>query len=603
MSSGAMTCFAKLLLVVAASLALVPVSFDVRAQQPIAITQEIVTITTPDGLQVPAVFTYPAVGAYSGGPAILHLPDGPGASPVRVADAARFAAEGLAKRGFVNLSLEPRYVQSYAFSRFDDAINDVRAAVDMLTTRGFTGIVLSGHGLGSLLGARYVVETGDSRVNAIVFYSPSPNLAEAWRNEAGEDKYWDTIDMASKALNEGGRGTFVDLGGGLIFTPTSFLDWYGPSAKTSLTANLAGIDRPLFFAAGEQDSTVPKGRLEQLEAVAFLAPQTEAKYYRRTGHDFTGVRDTLVGDTARWLADIGIAPVARITTRLVDVVTRDGAGLTGVLYAPGDSADKKNRPAILLAHGWTGDIMRSTSHWLGRRLAQKGYTALAFQTRSSGFRGIVSGKLEDIPVDVAPWVDFMENSGFGPLVAAGHSTGSLCLSYYLDQTGDERIRGAVYLAPMRDMPGHARLAMGEDRYARTVLEAQEAVRGGEGGTHLINAPFPQAAYDDDARQPMYLSVPGAGFTYYYADSFLSYWGPASKAIHKRLVADLGIPTLALGGSRDPFMQGAYLIEFTEAAGDQARYIFYGGPDGSTNSFDGYEARVADDIAAWLKETF
>ena len=237
MPSGAMTRVLKFLLTVTAALAFIPVGFSAGAQQLSSVTQEIVTVTTSDGLQLPAVFTSPAGGAYSGGPAILHLPDGPGISPVRAADAARFAAEGLAERGFVNLSLEPRYVQSYAFSRFDDAVADVRAAVDMLSTRGFSGVVLSGHGLGSLLAARYVVETGDNRVQAVVFYSPSRNLTEAWRDEVGEDMYWDTVDAASKAINEGGRSAFVDLGDGLIFTPTSFLDWYGPTAKTSLTAN------------------------------------------------------------------------------------------------------------------------------------------------------------------------------------------------------------------------------------------------------------------------------------------------------------------------------------------------------------------------------
>lgn len=593
--------FGNLLVAAAAALALA--SFSAHAHRSVAFTQEITTVVTSDGLRLPAVFTYPVGGAYSGGPAILHLPDGPGTSAVHPASAARFAAEGLAVHGFVNLSLEPRYVQSYAFSRFDDAVADVSAAVEMLIARGFTDVILSGHGLGTLLAARYVVETGDSRVKAVVLYSPSRNLSEAWRRAAGEEKYWDTVDTASKAVSEGGRGAFVDLGEGLIFTPASFLDWYGPAAKASLAANLPGIDRPVFLAAGSQDPIVSKGRLEQLEAVAFLAPQIETKYYTGTGHDFTGARETLAADTARWLASIGVTPAVRISTKLVDVTTADGAVLSGVLYAPAGAARAKNRPAILIAHGWTGDIMRSTSHWLGRRLAQKGYTALAFQTRSSGFRGIVSGELEDVPADIASWVDFMEEEGYGPLVAAGHSTGSLWFSYYLNQTRDERIKGALYLAPMRDMPRHARLAMGEDRYARMVLEAQEAVRDGDGGTHLINAPFPQAAYDDDARQPMYLSVPGAGFTYYYADSFLSYWGPVSKAMHKQLVADFDIPLLALGGSRDPFMQGAYLIDLTEAAGANASYIFYGGPDGATNSFDGYESRVVDDIDVWLEKTF
>ncbi len=603
MASATMTRSVKVFLLVLVALVLVPADYSAYAQQSRALTQEIVNIATSDGLQLPAVFTYPAGGPHSGGPAILHLPDGPGVSSVRAADAARFVAEGMAARGFVNLSLEPRYVQSYAFSRFGDAVADVRGAVDMLTARGFSGVVLSGHGLGTLLAARYLAETGDSRVKAVVFYAPSRDLAEARRAEVGEAKYRDAVDKALRAIDEGERGDFVDLGGGLIFTPISFLDWYGPQAKTSLTAYMAGINRPLFLASGAQDATVPKGRLEQLGGASARAPKPEIKYYPRTGHGFAGVRDVLIDDTVGWLAGLGITPVAQITTRLVDVTTRDGAALTGVLYAPANVARAKNKPAFLLAHGWTSDIMRSASHWLGRRLAQQGYTTLAFQTRSSGFRGVVAGKLEDVTADIAPWVDFMEKGGYGPLVAAGHSVGGLWFSYYLNQTKDDRIKGAVYLAPSRNLPDYARLAMGEDRYARAVLEAQEAVRDGNGGTHLINVAFPQAAYDEDPRQPMYLSIPGAGFTYYYADAFLSYWGPNSKAIHKPLVATLDIPVLALGGSRDPFMQGAYLIDFTEAAGSEAAYIFYGGPDGATNSFDGYESRVVDDMAAWLQKIF
>ena len=50
------------------------------------------------------------------------------------------------------------------------------------------------------------------------------------------------------------------------------------------------------------------------------------------------------------------------------------------------------------------------------------------------------------------------------------------------------------------------------------------------------------------------------------------------------------------------MQGGYLIQFTQAAGEKSSYIFYGGPSGATNSFDGYETRVTDDIINWLRKT-
>lgn len=571
-----------------------------RAPAAEAPTYEVSTVTTSDGVTLPIVLTIPAGGVNTAGAAILHLPDGPGVSAVQPAVTSRYVAAGLARLGYTSLSLEPRYVQSYAFSRFDDAINDVRAAVDMLQVRGFSNIVLAGHGLGSLLMARYMAETADGRIKAVAAYAPSADLGEAWRVASGDKKYWDTVEAASKAVTTGGRGEFIDLGDGLIFTPTSFLDWYGPTAKTSLTANMAGIDTPMFLAAGDRDASVPKGRLERLKSVAFLSKQTDLKYYPGAGHDLTAVRDQLVTDTGAWLTKLNLAPAPRVIMTLVDATAKDGTPLAGVLYAPAAGADRA-RPAILIAHGWTADIMRQAPHWLAQRLAQRGYTVLAFQTRASGFRGVVKGKLEDIPLDIAAWVNFMTARGHTTLVAAGHSTGALWFSYYLAETKDARLKGAVYLAPMRDMPAHARAAMGEDRYARAVLEAGEAVRDGVAGSRLINTPFPQPTYEDDPRQPMFLSVPGSGFTYYYADSFLSYWGPNSKAVHTRLVANSPIPVLALGGSRDPLMQGAYLIQFAQAAGEKGTYIFYGGPTGATNSFDGYEARVTDDIINWLRK--
>lgn len=563
-------------------------------------TEDIVSFTTADGVVLPAILVYPESGINTNGPAILHLHGGPGGSPIRVNSAARYAATGLAQAGYTNLSIETRHATRYSFTRFDEVIEDIRGGVDMLAARGFSEIILTGAGLGSLRVARYMVETDDPRIKAVIHYSPTQNMADNWRQRVGEDVYWATVDQAARAVEEGGRQPFIDLGDGLIFIPTSFLDWFGPQAKTSLSANIAGIDRPMLMLAGEADPLVPKGRLEELQAVAFISPQVDIKYYPGVGRIFEGVRAEVVTDTLAWLTKIGLAPRPAIKTEIVDVLAPDGRTLSGVLYEPVDGEDK-GKPLFMLMHGWTSDVMRSSTHWLGVRLAQAGYTALAFQHRSSGYRGVVTGKLEDIPQDIDAWVDFAEARGYASVVGAGHGVGGLWWTYYLAETQDARVKAMAYLSPTRDMPLHARTGMGEDLYARAVLEAQEAVRDGEGSTYLIDYPMPQAGYPDDPRQQMYLPPPGSGFSYYYADSFLSYWGPSSKAVHLDRLAETNVPILALGGSRDPFMQSAYLITFTEAAKGPAKYVFYGGPDGAPYSLEGFEDRVAADVLAWVKQ--
>ncbi len=566
--------------------------------QPIA--QDIITVTTPDGLQLPAVLTTPATGFNAATPAIVFIPDGPGLSPLRSSDPSHFLADALAGQGYVTLSLETRLTARYAFSRFDESVTDIKAAIDALASRGASTIVLAGAGLGTLQVARYMIETNDSRVKAFIMASPSEDLADAWRKQAGEERYWKMVDQASKAVNEGER-KLIDLGNGLIFTPSVFLDWYGPTAKTSLTANMASLDKPILLLAGGNDTRVPKGRLEALKAIAFLSKDVDALMYPGAGRDLSVQRDGVASDVLKWLDGNNLVVPARVQTQLVSATAADGTKLEGVYYRPSTYVDP-SKPAFILTHGWASDVMRSTSHWLAQRLAQKGYVVLSMQHRGSGFKGTVSGKMEDVPQDIAAWSSFMGGRGHRNLVGLGHSVGGLWLTDYVAKTKDPRIKAIIYLAPMRDLPKHARLAMGEDRYARTVLEADEAVRDGKGATHLIDAPFPQTVYEEDPRQPMFLSAPGSGFTYYYADAFLSYWGPKSHALHTQLIKQVNLPILALGGSRDPLMQGAFLIEFTQAAGPKAKYIFYGGPGGAPSSFEGFETRVTDDILAWIAQT-
>lgn len=563
--------------------------------------REVFQLATADGVLLSAVMTSPGAGFNAAAPAVVHIGDGPGLSLIAAGGTARFLADGLAALGFGNLAIETRLTERYAFSRFDESITDVKTAVDALAARGATRVVLAGSGLGAAIAVRYAGQSGDARIKGLILLAPGDDLADGLRAKVGAERYAGMVETAAKAIETGDR-TFVDLGEGLIFTPPTFLDWYGPEATTALTQNLAAVEAPIVLAAGADDAASTATRLETLKGAALVSRDVTIKSYAGVGRDLARAQGQLVADVGRWLVSAGLSAPALVRTQILDVRSGDGTTLSGVLYSP-VTTPPANRPAFIMVHGWAADIMRSTSHWLAVRLAQRGYPVLAVRHRESGFRGTVRGKLEDVPPDIAAWVDLMAARGYGKLIGVGHSIGNLWLSYYLATTKDTRLKALVYLAPQRDLPTHARIAMDEDLYARTVLEAEEAVRNGSGATHLIDAPFPRAIYDEDERQPMFFSAPMSGFTYYYADAFLSYWGPRSKAVHSELIKSVKVPLLALGGSRDPFMQGAWLIHITEAAGANAQYIFYDGPNGAPHSFEGYESRVTDDILAWTTKTF
>ena len=86
------------------------------------VREDVVSFTTADGVVLPALLIYPEAGMNTNGPAVLHLHGGPGGSPVRVSSAARYAAEGLARAGYTNLSIETRHATRYSFTRFDEVI-------------------------------------------------------------------------------------------------------------------------------------------------------------------------------------------------------------------------------------------------------------------------------------------------------------------------------------------------------------------------------------------------------------------------------------------------------------------------------------------------
>ena len=577
------------------------------------IVQELVHVRADDGFVVPAVLAFPAEGMNFHSPAIIHHHGGPGGGPL--GGAPRWAGEGLAARGYTCLSLKSRHSSDHPWRTFEEATLDIKALVDFLSNLGFKDIILTGHSLGSIRVARYLVDTQDPRIKALVHYAPTRNLSDWMRRGMSEELYWSTVDEASRAVAEG-RGEHLlhirfnlpppsSPGQPFLLEQTAkvWLNWWGPAAQSLNTSAFPLLRVPMLLLSGDDDIFVTQEYMSGLKRSAKASPRVDILWY--TGgvdHGFNPIQDKVVEDTAKWLADIGLEPRPRISLQLVDTRASDKRRLSGILYSPAAGMNKQG-PAFVLLHGFTSDVLGSSSRaalavpsstpWVGVGLAQEGYTALAIHTRVSGLRNQMTNIFEEIALDIKAWIDYLEELGFSEVILEGHSFGGIRSSYYMSTTHDPRVKGIAYLAPTRDAPDWLARSAGKEKYDQMVAEARAAVERGEGSTHLIRAEFfmPPPAPPD--------KVPFEIFQ--YADSFLSTWKPGSNTVHTEKIPEVGVPILLLAGSKDVFVTEEYMQHLSKIAQDGADYVWYGGPNGANHGFNGYEARVCKDIVDWVRK--
>lgn len=575
------------------------------------IRTEILTIPDPHpvraGEPLMAILYMPKDGVNIYSPGIVMVHGGLGGHPARQVGAPRFAAERLAAKGYTVLSLMTRHSRDEFSTLFEDIVIDINTGLDFLEARGMQEFILAGHSMGSIRITYYQASTQDPRVKALVHFAPTADMAGLDGAAGGlSPDYGAKVSEAQTAVAAGRPSlsagfdsnpdtalvpdTIIDLVGGYLYTAEAFLSHWGPEAKTNNSDWMPKVTAPILMMAGTYDTAVPPGRMEQLKALAVNSPKVDHITYPDVNHFFEGVWDQSTNDMVTWLTGLNLGPKPRVHVELVDTRMVNGRHLPGVLYTP-ESGINPDKPAFLLLHGWTGDILHSSNHWLGWRLAQAGYTTLAPSLRVSGRRGIQSAKLKDVADDLGQWIDFLENRGFDQVVMEGHSAGGIWISNYMSLTDDPRVVGMVYLAPTRDMPRYARDGMGRERYAEVAATAQAAVDSGNGRSELINEKYFIADYDQ--------SRGIRGGVLMLADQFLEYWGPDSRANHTDRVKEFDRPSLTIAGTEDLLMTEDFVRQFTRAHKGDAEAIWY---DGGSHGLRESKGRVLLDIAAWTERT-
>lgn len=605
--------------------------------------QEVITLRADDRVSVPAVLTYPSAGINTHSPAVIYHHGGPGGSPVQGLGAPRFIAERLAAKGYTGLSILSRHSTGHRNIPIEKATLDVKAAADWLSQMGMTDIVLVGHSLGSIRITRYWIDTRDPRIKAMIHYAPTRDLPQWVRAGMGAERYDEIVARLSQMVSEGRGDEYVfdpfqmpppappGIERGFLQTAATWLNWWGPAAQTRNSVWLAQLDMPLLLVSGDADVFVTKDYQDALQAAAVNSPRVDTLWYEGgVDHVFTSgaeraargsadwhegvgladqpgataqsaettetaaeaqvgmsVRDRAAQDAYDWLGEIGLAPRPRVRTRLVDARATDGVKQSGVLYEP-EAGRGSSRTAFMVLYGYSGDVMRSSSHWLPVRLAQAGYTALAARNRAAG-AAIYQSVFEDVAKDTAGWVNYLEGQGFDRVILVGHSWGGIRATYYKVSSGDPRVVGIVYLAPTQDGPDWAERGLGKAAYDSLVAQAQAMVAAGDGSRRMV---FAQGVVPEPAPSGMTRQW------HQSARSFLSEWGPEAATVHTQQIKKLDIPILAIAGNKDTFVDLPFMKRFTRAAGGPADYQWY--DDGAPHSLIGWEDRVSEDILGWLQ---
>ena len=547
-------------------------------------------IEAPGGGRVttPAVLFTPAGGGNIHGPAIVMLSTGPGAHPLEAGQASRFAAERLAARGYTVLSLYGKLEHDFATVPFRDAKWAVKAGLDYLEMGGYEDFVLVGQDYGAIVATDYVTSQpdplidngGEKRVKAVVLINPVTQLRAFPRaGLMGSD--YPTRVAAAEASVASGRGLYPKslepgqgaapatdpwVGNGVFVQPAeAFMALWSPAAQARNLAVLGKLAVPgLALVSGKAAWAAAP--------LVTATPPTTVRFATDSGN-FAGQEDRATNAIAGWLDTHGLGLRPAVTTTTLDVTTGGGRILQGIRYAPATGVDPK-KPVVLLISGRVGDTIQSSTHWMGWRLAQQGYVAIAPGMRISGVAGFQSSRLSEVAEDIGHWVDKAMATGAPRVVIGGHSNGGIWLSNYIAQTHDKRVVGTIYIAPTRDSPSYARDHSPPGQYDKDVATARSAQAAGRDMDVAIGLMSARAFLDNNS--------------------------PDAGTVHTAKVAMFDLPGISFTGAQDPLMTPDFVAAFSKAYRGKLETVRY---DNGSHGMRENKDRLIADMAAWLRKTF
>jgi alpha-beta hydrolase superfamily lysophospholipase len=283
---------------------------------------------------------------------------------------------------------------------------------------------------------------------------------------------------------------------------------------------------------------------------------------------------------------------------LVQVAARDGVRLHGALELPESGSHGDSQPSIvdawLCIHG-TGSNFYSASTLAGLapKLLAGGAAVLRANTRghdmvctgpSAGGRwlqGAAFERVDESPLDLTAWIDFLTERGFARIGILGHSLGAVKAIFTLARDDAPRAAALVAISPPRLSYSYFCQTPRAEAFRRTFTMAEELVEAGR-GDELLLVDFPLKYY-----------VSAAG----YVDRY----GPQEQYDILKLLDRLPLPTLLTYGSSEMQADFAFrgMSEAAEKLATAANCLQVAVIAGADHIYTGCHDALAQRIGSWL----
>lgn len=527
---------------------------------------EIVNLRADDGKIVTAFIMFPAAGLDPASPGIVFHHGGPGGHGARLIGAGRYAAEGLARKGYTTITIVSRHSNGYIDTPLEESALDVEAAVRALQQRGVNDIVLVGNSMGSIRVALYMVHLPDPSIKAMVHVAPTYDLDDytSKLSSIAGDAYEPTIQAARDAVARGeGRlpspatdnphrlaaPPLFQNGFGRPHTAEVFLNWWGahPGRPNALMALVPDFHVPQLFMGGEADRVTPPARMKALAEASINAGVADYLTYPDGDHYFTGYQSKVIDDISAWLEKIDLAPAPRAKVRFLDnlqEVNWNGVMFTtrspGLIYEPEgvDPATLRKKPALLLLPDLMGALLDEDMDDMARALAATRHAVIVPQLQSDGYRGSQNASFDRVRGDLDAWQFAAQKAGYGEIVGVGLGMGGVWLADQARQADDSGFKGFVLVDPPVSLNMHLGEAIGKDALAALTADAVNLIQTKTDRDRALHFAF---------QSPYVEGEEGLTRLVQYAPTFLEIWGPDAATNAEASIKQSNDPVLILAG--------------------------------------------------------